>query len=228
LPEEHLWDTARYLRAAPQLFARVREVYGDELHLLHDVHHRCTPIEAARLAKDLEPFRPFWLEDAVTGELQEGLRVVRQHSTTPLAIGEVFNTIYDATTLITEQLIDYLRMPVAHGGGISHLMKVAALASVYHVKTGFHGATDLSPVAMAAALHVDTAIHNFGIQEFMPHADVVFEVFKVGYRFDRGSLRLGSEPGLGVDLDEARAQAFPYAMASLPVNRKLDGTLTDW
>ena len=97
--------------------------------------------------------------------------MIRQHSTTPIAIGEVFNSVYDYTTLNTEQLIDYVRMPLVHGGGITHLLKVAALASVYHVQTGFHGATDLSPVNFAASLHFDLAINNFGVQEYMPHVE---------------------------------------------------------
>jgi mannonate dehydratase len=228
IAEEHRWDTAKYLNFAPRLFAKVREVYGDDLHLLHDVHHRCTPIEAARLARELEPFHLFWLEDAVTGELQEGLRLVRSHSTTPLAIGEVFNTVYDYTTLITEQLIDYVRMPLVHGGGISHLQKVAAFASIYHVLTGFHGATDLSPVNMAAALHFDLAINNFGIQEYMPHADLVNEVFRVNYRYEKGYMYVDDSPGIGVDIDEEKAKLYPYSEACLPVNRKLDGTLHYW
>src|SRR5690606_32538266 len=200
----------------------------DDVHLLHDVHHRCTPIEAARLAKELEPYHLFWLEDAVTGQLQEGLRLVRQHSTTPLAIGEVFNTAYDYTTLITEQLIDFVRMPLSHGGGITHLSKVAALAALYHVQTGFHGATDLSPVSLAASLHFDLAINNFGIQEYMPHAPSVSEVFTTGYRYESGFLHLDDAPGIGVDLDEERAKRYPYVPAALPVNRKGDGTLFYW
>ena len=103
----------------PGCLLKCRKTFGEEIHLLHDVHHRCTPIEAARLAKELEPSHLFWLEDPVTGELQEGLRLIRQHSVTPIAIGEVFNSIYDYTTLITEQLIDFIRMPLAHGGGIT-------------------------------------------------------------------------------------------------------------
>ncbi len=228
LPVEHAWDTPKYLRSVPKLFAKIRETFGDELHLLHDVHHRCTPIEAARLAHELEPYHLFWLEDAVAGELQEGLRLVRRHSTTPLAIGEVFNSIYDFTTLIAEQLIDYIRMPLVHGGGISHLLKVAAMASIYHVQTGFHGATDLSPANMAAALHFDLAINNFGIQEYMPHAEIVREVFKINYRYEKGFLLVDDTPGIGVDIDEEKAKHFPYTMASLPVNRKLDGTLFHW
>lgn len=228
LPEEQSWDAAKYLNFLPRLLSRVRDTFGDELKLLHDVHHRCTPIEAARLAKEVEPYHLFWLEDPVSGELQEGLRLIRQHSTTPLAIGEVFNSIYDYTTLITEQLIDFVRMPLVHGGGVTHLLKVAALAGAYHVQMGFHGATDLSPVNLAASLHFDLAVNNFGIQEYMPHAAIVNEVFRVNYRYARGHMTVDDTPGIGVDIDEAAAARYPYSAASLPVARKLDGTLHYW
>jgi mannonate dehydratase len=228
LPPEESWDTSKYLNFIPSLFEKARSVYGNDIHLLHDVHHRCTPIEAARLAKELEPFHLFWLEDPVSGELQEGLRLLRKHSTTPIAIGEVFNSVYDYTTLITEQLIDFVRMPLVHGGGITHLQKVAAFASVYHIQTGFHGATDLSPVNMAAALHFGTAINNFGIQEHMPHQEIVSDVFSINYSFEKGYMTIGDQPGIGVDLDEEKAKKYPYEMACLPVNRKSDGTLFYW
>lgn len=228
LPKESLWETEKYLNHIPKLFDRLRQQHGDDVHLLHDAHHRCTPIEAARLAKDLEPYHLFWIEDAVSGELQEGLRLVRKHSVTPLAIGEVFNSIYDYTILITEQLIDYIRMSIVHGGGITHLLKVAAMASIYHIKTGFHGATDLSPVNMAAALHFDLTINNFGIQEYMPHQPIVNEVFKTNYHYDKGYLFIDNSPGLGIDIDEKAAKKFPYQRAYLPINRKTDGTLFHW
>jgi mannonate dehydratase len=228
LAREESWDTSQYLNFIPGVFEKVREVYGDNLHLLHDVHHRCTPVEAARLAKELEPFHLFWLEDPVSGELQEGLRMIRSHSTTPIAIGEVFNTVYDYSSLISEQLIDYIRMPLVHGGGITHLLKVAAFASVYHINTGFHGATDLSPVNLAASIHFNLAINNFGIQEFMPHQEIVNEVFKTNYKFDNGFLTIDDTPGIGVEIDEKAAARFPYEMARLPVNRKSDGTMFNW
>jgi mannonate dehydratase len=228
VPHEEYWDTHKYLKFIPSLFEKVRRVHGDNIHLLHDVHHRCTPVEAARLAKELEPFHLFWLEDPVAGELQEGLRLIRQHSTTPIAIGEVFNSIYDYTTLFTEQLIDYIRMPVVHGGGITHLLKVAAMASVYHINTGFHGATDLSPVNLAASIHFNLAVNNFGIQEYMPHQEIVNEVFKTNYHLNDGFLTIDDTPGIGVDIDEHKAALYPYTMARLPVNRKTDGTMFNW
>ncbi|MBN2013013.1 D-galactonate dehydratase family protein [candidate division KSB1 bacterium] len=228
LAQESFWETEKYMNHVPKLFKRLRETYGEDVHLLHDVHHRCTPIEAARLARELEPYHLFWLEDAVAGELQEGLRLIRNHSTTPIAIGEVFNTIYDYSALMVEQLFDYIRMPIGHGGGITHLLKVAAFGSVYHIKTGFHGPTDLSPVTMAAALHFDLAINNFGIQEYMPHQAIVNDVFKINYKFDKGYMIIDDSPGLGVDIDEAKAVKYPYERAYLPINRKTDGTMFHW
>jgi len=228
LPVENVWSTERYLLQVPKLFEALRTKFGDDVHLLHDVHHRLTPIEAARLGKSLEPYHLFWMEDAVPGELQESYRVIRQHTTTPLAIGEVFNTIWDAHLLMSEQLIDYLRMTVVHGGGITHLKKIAAFAELYHVRTGSHGATDLSPVAMAAALNVDLSINNFGIQEYMRHTPETDEVFPHSYSFRDGYLHPGDSPGLGVDYNEELAERFPYQRAYLPVNRKLDGTIFNW
>ncbi|HZD52767.1 MAG TPA: D-mannonate dehydratase ManD [Woeseiaceae bacterium] len=228
LPTENVWSSEKYLRSVPQLFEKARQALGDDVHLLHDVHHRLTPIEAARLGKDLEPCRPFWLEDATPADNPEGFRIIRQHTTVPLAVGEVFNSIWDCRALIQEQLIDYVRATVVHAGGITHLRRIAALADLYHVRTGCHGATDLSPVAMAAALHFDLSVPNFGIQEYMPHTEETDRVFPHAYRFENGLLHPGEEPGLGVDIDIALAEKHPYRCAFLPVNRLEDGTMHDW
>ena len=227
-PPENLWSSELYLKFAPQLFTRLRQEFGPDIHLLHDAHHRLTPIEAARLGKELEPYHLFWLEDPTPAESQESFRLIRRHTTTPLAVGEVFNSISDCQQLIHEQLIDYIRATVVHAGGISHLRKIAALAELYQVRTGSHGATDLSPVCMGAALHFDLSVHNFGIQEYMPHTDETNLVFPHAYRFESGSMYPGEAPGLGVDIDEALAAQFPYQRAYLPVNRKLDGTMHSW
>jgi mannonate dehydratase len=227
-PLENVWDTELYLNFVPRLFERLRREFGSELHLLHDAHHRLTPIEAARLGKSLEPFHLFWLEDPVPAELQESFRLIRRHTTTPLAVGEVFDSIYDCQQLIQEQLIDYVRATVVHAGGLSHLRKIAALAELYHVRTGSHGATDLSPVCMAAALHFDLSVHNFGIQEYMRHTAETDRVFPHAYTFAEGRMYPGDAPGLGVDLDEKLAAKFPYRRAYLPVNRKSDGTMHSW
>jgi mannonate dehydratase len=228
LPRENAWSTPKYLRAVAPLFAAAREALGWDVHLLHDVHHRLTPIEAARLCQDLEPYRPFWIEDAVPADNQASFRLIRQHTTTPLAVGEVFNSIWDCKQLIEEQLIDYIRATVVHAGGISHLRRLAAFADLYNVRTGCHGATDLSPVCMAAALHFGLSIPNFGIQEHMPHTAATDRTFPHHYRFQDGYLHPGDAPGLGVEIDEALAAAQPYQRAYLPVNRLEDGSMHNW
>jgi mannonate dehydratase len=227
-PPESTWSTRHYLSAIPPLIARVREEFGPNLPLLHDVHHRLTPIEAARLGASLEPYGLYWLEDPVPADLQEGFRIIRQHTTTPIAVGEVFNSIWDCHQLIREQLIDFIRVSVVNAGGITHVRRIFDLAALHHVRSGSHGATDQSPVCMAAALHVDISIPNFGIQEYMRHTDETDRVFPHGYRFADGALHPSEEPGLGVDIDEEAAARYPYQPAYLPVNRLEDGTVYPW
>ena len=228
LPEEKTWSTEKYLNHIPKLFQKLRDTYGDDPHLLHDCHHRLTPIEAGRLGKLVEPYHLFWLEDTVPAELQEGFRIIRQHTTTPLAVGEVFNVAYDTTTLFTEQLIDYCRMAIVHSGGITPMKKIAAMAEIYHVRMGCHGPTDVSPINMAAAVHFNLSINNFGIQEYMRHTPETDEVFPHEYSYADGYLNITDAPGLGVDFNEKLVAKYPYERAYLPVNRKLDGTLFNW
>ena len=228
LPTETAWNTSRYLDFVPRLFDRLRARFGNEVELLHDVHHRLTPMEAARLGRSLEPHRLCWLEDATPAETQEAFRLIRAHTTTPLAVGEVFNSIWDCKDLIQGQLIDYIRTTVVGAGGITHLRRIADLAALYQVRTGCHGATDLSPVTMGAALHFDTWVPNFGIQEYMRHTSETDAVFPHDYRFERGYLFAGDSPGHGVDIDESLAARFPYKPASLPIARLEDGTMWNW
>jgi len=168
-------------------------------------------------------------EEALTpAENQESFRLIRQHTTVPLAVGEVFNSIFDCQRLISEQLIDYIRATIVHAGGITHMRRIASFADLYNVKTGSHGATDLSPICMGAALHFDLSIPNFGIQEHMPHTALTDEVFPHAYTFTDGLMHPGEAPGHGVDIDETLAAKFPYKRAYLPVCRLEDGTLHNW
>jgi mannonate dehydratase len=228
LPSETVWDTPKYLAFVPKLFEALRVRYGEGPHLLHDAHHRLTPIEAARLGKALEPYALFWLEDATPAENQEAFRLIRAHTTTPLAVGEVFNTIWDCKDLIQNQLIDYIRCTVVRAGGITHLRRIADLAALYQIRTGSHGATDLSPVTMGAALHFDTWVPNFGIQEYMRHTPETDAVFPHAYSFADGYLHPGDVPGHGVEIDEALAAKYPYQPAYLPIARLEDGTMWNW
>lgn len=228
LPEESVWSTEAYLDFAPTLFEALRVKHGMGPHLLHDVHHRLTPIEAARLGKSLEPYRLFWMEDPTPAENQDAFRLIRQHTVTPIAVGEVFNTIWDCKDLIQNQLIDYIRASVVHAGGITHLRRIADFAALHQVRTGCHGATDLSPVCMGAALHLGLAIPNLGVQEHMEHNPETDAVFPHSYTLTDGSMHPGETPGHGVEIDEDLAAKYPYTPAYLPVARLADGTLWNW
>ena len=228
LPTETVWDTRKYLNFIPGLFDKLRETYGFDVELLHDVHHRLTPIEAGQLGKAVEPHKLFWLEDVTPAENQEAFKLVRQHTTTPLAVGEIFNTIWDCKDLIQNQYIDFIRATIIGAGGVTHLRRIADFAALYQVRTGAHGATDLSPVTMGTALHFDTWVPNFGIQEYMRHSQETDAVFPHDFRFEDGQLFVGDTPGHGVDIDEALAAKYPYKPAYLPVARLEDGTMWNW
>ena len=136
--------------------------------------------------------------------------------------------MHDCRSLIQEQLIDFIRTTVVHAGGITHLKQIAGLAALYQVRTGSHGATDLSPACMGAALHFDLWVPNFGIQEYMRHTEETDAVFPHAYTFADGYLHPGETPGIGVDIDEALAAKYPYNPKQLPVARLIDGTLWNW
>ena len=229
LPSEYEWSTELYLRHVPKLFARVREAFGEELHLLHDCHHRLTPIEAGRLGKELEPFHLFWMEDPTPAELQEGFKVIREHTTTPIAVGEVFNSIWDAHDLIRNQWIDYLRMTLVHGGGFTHLKKVADFAAA--VSRAHRLPRRDRSFAGDAWPRRCTSIRRFITSAFRNTCRTPMRPtpsFRTTTPSRTGMMFPGDAPGLGVDLDEKLAAKYPYQRAYLPVNRKLDGTLTDW
>jgi mannonate dehydratase len=227
-PQEEIWDTDAYLRHAPHALQAAREHAGPELKLLHDVHHRLTPQQAARLGRALEPVDLFWLEDVTPAENQEMLRHVRQHTTVPLAIGEVFTTVWEFQQLITEQLIDFVRAAVSHAGGITHLRRIAAFAEIWQIRLAPHGPSDVSPIALGASLHLGLATPNFAIQEYMGYTDLVHEVFPHAWRYGDGHLHPGDLQGIGVEVDEQLAARYPYEPAYLPIARTRDGSMTDW
>lgn len=228
MPYVETWEPAPYLRTIPKLFAHLREKLGEEVELFHDVHERLTPIQAARLARELEPFHLFFLEDPLRPEHKESFRLIRQHATTPLAMGELFHTKWECLPLLTEQLIDFIRCDLGHIGGITEARKIAAVAECYYVQTAWHGPGDIAPMTHAANVHLDIALPNFGVQEMVFFPDVVHEVMPGSPTFQDGYLRVTDAPGLGTDLDEAAAAKYPYERAYLPVTRRADGSVMDW
>lgn len=229
LPPELPWSTRQYMNSIEVLFREARHRFGDDVALLHDVHSRLTPIEAARLGKMLEPYDLLFLEDAVAAENQESYRIVRDHTTTPLAIGEIYNTIWDCKDLIQNQWIDYIRTAATHAGGITALRRIADFAAMFHVRIAPHGAPDLSPICHAAQAHVDVWAPNFGIQEYVGFGtEKSDEVFSYDLTLEDGMILVGDSPGLGVDFNEKAAKKYPYNRSYLPVSRLEDGTLWSW
>ena len=228
LPFEEIWEPGPYLRVIPELFAHLRRELGADIELFHDVHERLTPIQAARLAKELEPFHLFFLEDPLRPEHKESFRLIRQHSTTPLAMGELFTNKWECLPLITEQLIDFIRCDLAHVGGITEARKIAAIAECYQVQTAWHGPPDISPIAHAANVHLDLATPNFGVQEWVEHPRETADVVQGGPTFEEGYLTVSDDPGLGCDIDERAAAKYPYRRAYLPTTRRADGSMHDW
>ena len=229
LPPEQPWDTNKYLNFIPSLFKEARDRFGNDIQLLHDVHSRLTPIEAGQLGKELEPYNLLFLEDPVPAENQSNYQVVRSHTTTPLAVGEVFNSMWDAKGLIESQSIDYIRMAATHAGGITPMRRIADFASLYKVRTAPHGPPDISPIGHAAQAHLNIWTPNFGIQEFVGFGgNAMQSVFSHSLSFDEGYLYLNDTPGLGVDFDEKEAENYPYKRSYLPISRLEDGTLWDW
>lgn len=228
-PKVEIWDTGRYMRYMPTALAELRDRFGPELNILHDVHHRLLPREAAEFAKAVEPVGLFWLEDPTPADDQNALRLIRQHSTTPIAIGEVFNSIWDCKQLIEDELIDFIRVAATYAGGITHVKRIVELADLHHVRTGFHGPPSHSPLCMAAHAHLNVWAPNFGIQEYLvlgtPECDALFPS---DHWLKDGRFHVSDAPGLGVDFDEAEAKRYRYKPGSHPVVRLEDGTLWNY
>ncbi|MEO9864698.1 MAG: D-mannonate dehydratase ManD [Yoonia sp.] len=228
-PKVEVWDTGRYMRYMPDALMQIRERFGPELKILHDVHHRLTPREAAAFAKAVEPVDLFWLEGPTPAEDQDALKLLRQHSTVPVAIGEVFNSIWECNKLIEQNLIDFIRVSVTYAGGITHAKRIVDLAGLHNVRTGFHGAPSHSPISMAAQAHLNVWAPNFGIQEYLvlgtPECDALFPS---DHYLENGMFYVSDAPGLGVEFNEDEAAQYSYKAGSHPIVRLEDGTMWDY
>jgi mannonate dehydratase len=206
---KNIWEPGPYLRTIPKLFEHLRVALGEEIELLHDVHERISPSQAVNLCKEVEKYHLFFLEDPLPPEEKDHFRLIRQQSSVPLAMGELFNTQQEYVPLIAERLIDFIRIHISQIGGLSMARKVAALCEFFGVKTAWHGPSDCSPVGHAAGLALELASLNFGIHEggvFPPETRAVFPgcpETKDGY------LYANEAPGLGIDIDEKLAAKYP-------------------
>lgn len=225
----NIFEPADYVRLAPRLFERARRRLGDEIELLHDIHERLPPPLALRLAKELEPYRLFFLEDPLPPEELEGFRLLRQHTPTPIAMGELFNNPAEYLPLIKERLIDFIRIHLSQVGGLTQSRKIATLCEFFGVRTAWHGPGDTSPVGHAANLALDLSCPNFGIQEFTIFNQAIRDVFPGCPELRDGCLWPNDRPGLGIDIDETLAARFPYPdhpyNGAWPAIRRPDGSV---
>ncbi|MBM3704646.1 MAG: starvation-sensing protein RspA [Actinobacteria bacterium] len=208
-PEGAYFDPHGYARNTVKLFDHIRNAVGDEIELLHDVHERLAPIEAVRLSKNLEPYRLFFLEDALSPEAVDWFAVMRQQSATPIAMGELFTHPQEWVPLIQNRLIDFIRCHISTIGGITPAKKLAHLCEAFGIRTAWHGPGDVSPVGHAANLHIDLSSYNFGVQEWWGPSDLIKEVFPGTPELRGGYLYANDKPGLGIDIDEKLAAQYP-------------------
>ncbi|HLI50680.1 MAG TPA: enolase C-terminal domain-like protein, partial [Thermomicrobiaceae bacterium] len=222
------WEPAPYRRLIPRLFEHLRRELGDEVELLHDIHERIPPIDAIQLAKALEPYRLFFLEDPFAPEDIGYFRLLRQQAAIPVAMGELFVNQAEYVPLIRDRLIDFIRVHISDIGGLGMARKLAALCEFFGVRTAWHGPGDVSPVGHAANLQLDLACHNFGIQESHRFSEAAREVFPGTPEIRDGALWSNDRPGLGIDIDEALAAKYPFPPdrlnGSWPPVRRRDGT----
>ncbi len=220
------YDPDGYVRSVVTMFAHLRRELGYDIELLHDVHERIAPSEAIRLAKSLEPFRLFFLEDSLSPEQGEWYRQLRGQCATPIAQGELFNNPHEWERLIADRLIDFIRVHITQIGGITPARKLATLCEAFGVRTAWHGPGDVSPIGHAANVHLDLASLNFGIQEWSGISDVLMEVFPGSPELRGGYVYLNGKPGLGIDLDETLAAKYPCSggVTTWTQTRLPDGT----
>ena len=221
------YDPDAYARSIPALFEYVRSKIGFDLLLLHDIHERLAPIDAVRLAKSLEPYRLFFLEDPLPPEQIEWFRHIRQQCATPIAMGELHDHPLEWRSLIAGQMIDFIRAHISALGGLTPARRLAALCESFGVRTAWHGPGDVSPIGHAANLHLDLACHNFGIQEVIHFGQALYEVFPGTPELRGGFLWPNEKPGFGVDIDEAKAAKYPPTFKTIEwtQSRWPDGTL---
>jgi mannonate dehydratase len=208
-PEGAYYDPRGYMNAMIKMMEHVRKTVGYDVELLHDIHERLQPIDAVNFAKAVEPFRLFFLEDALAPEDIEWFRHIRATSVTPIAMGELFNSPHEWRLCIQERLIDFLRMHISQMGGITPARNATIHAGIYGIRTAWHGPADVSPVGHAANVHLDVWAPNFGIQEWCRFPEHVYEMFPGTPVLKNGYLYPNDKPGLGIDINEKLAKKYP-------------------
>jgi mannonate dehydratase len=208
--QDEVFEPGPYARRTLELFAAGRKELGPEIELLHDVHERLPPRMAVQFAKDLEQYKLFFLEDALSPENIGYFRQIRANCTTPLAMGELFNNPHEWQSLIRDSVIDFIRVHVSQAGGLTPARKIAIMAEQFQVRTAWHGPGDVSPIGHCANVTLDLVSYNFGIQEWTFPNEKLQEVFD-GYPVVKdGYVFANEKPGWGVEINEKAAAKYPF------------------
>jgi len=208
-PADNLMNVEPYVRGTVKMFEHIRKTCGDQIGLLHDIHERIPPIDAINLIKQLEQYHPFYIEDPFAPEQIGYFKMLREQTSVPIAMGELFNNPNEWVELIANRLIDFIRVHISQVGGLSVARKIAVLAEWFGVRTAWHGPGDVSPVGHAANAHLDLASHNFGIQEAVVFSEKLREIFPGCPTMKNGYMFMNEAPGLGVEINEEPAAKYP-------------------
>lgn len=226
MPSDSFMDDQAYLRSVPRMFEIVRKRCGEEIEILHDIHERCQPMDVINMCRKLEQYRPLFIEDPLSPENTHWWKQMRESTTVPFAMGELFNNINEFIQPMVNHYFDYVRVHVSQIGGITPAMKIARLGEWFNVKTAWHGPGDVSPVGHAANAHMDLALWNFGIQEAVSFSEKTLSIFPGSPTMKNGYMYVNEAPGLGVDINEKEAAKYPISnKAPGWTVRKKDGTI---
>ncbi len=218
-----VYEPAPYIRRALKMFEECRKQLGEEVELAHDVHERITPTQAMQFAKDCEKFKLYFLEDPVSPEDIQWFRLIRNQCTTPLAMGELFNSPHEWSPLISERLIDFIRVHVSQAGGLTPCRKIAIMGEIFGVQTAWHGPGDVSPVGHAANVALDLVSYNFGVQEYSAFSERTQEVFSGVPTMKNGYLYANEAPGWGIEINEAAAKKYPFGFGEQGDRKLMNG-----
>jgi L-alanine-DL-glutamate epimerase-like enolase superfamily enzyme len=214
------------IRQAVRFFGAIRRAVGDEIEIIFEVHTRLSPHRAIELCNAIKEYRPLFVEDPIRSENPASFALLRQHTSVPIGTGEQLGPKWSFRELIERDLIDYLRVDLCHSGGITEGKKIAAMGEAHYQELALHNA--LSPVCTMASLHLDVAVPNFGVQEYMPARPMWEEVLRGLPVCRDGYLEVPTGPGLGLELDHEAAARYPYTPRELPHWRRADGSVQDW
>lgn len=222
------WTPHREIQNTIDAFIRLRENVGPEVGIIYDLHERFSPDQAILIMRELEPYRPFFIEDPIAPENPDSLRYVREKTSVPIGFGELYKSRYECLPALSGHWIDYLRCDIIRIGGVTEARKLAALAETFDVKMAWHGPNDVSPITHAVNWHLNVSEYNFGIQEDGTTDALINRVVSGGPTCQNGFLTMDAQPGIGCDINEEEAAKYPFKRAFIPVCRDEEGALKTW